>query len=376
MVIFIAMDTPKVYKANIEDTDDTGVSLISIVSSPAIESNFVALSKIEIKLATDAMKQVVTGAVLIPDKLIPRVDDNNVMYYLTFDAEGIEKISHKFFKKGFINKTNDEHAITLDSNFVVESWIVKDSEKDKSVALGLEDLPVGTWVVSYKIEDKEYWDKEIMSGNRKGFSLEGFFKQKEIKLKKDIAMNKPTIGRRKKYSRFQRFFEQKNEVELEVTTLKDGTPIEIDEETKEVFILDKETGARVGPAPDGDHILESGETITVKGGKIEMEAASAEPDLKKENEELKKKIAELETLAKDTKTPEYPTQESKDKEALAKKEAEHKELLEKFNALAEEVVKLSKQGAAGQVEKDKSSTAGKKVNNFQNMITNLKQIAN
>lgn len=30
---------------------------------------------------------------------------------------------------------------------------------------------------SYKIEDKNYWEKEVMSGHVKGFSLEGFFSQ-------------------------------------------------------------------------------------------------------------------------------------------------------------------------------------------------------
>ena len=57
-----------------EESIDAGVNAISIVESPAIESDFIALSKEqEIKLAeVDKEKRVLMGAALIPNKTIFR----------------------------------------------------------------------------------------------------------------------------------------------------------------------------------------------------------------------------------------------------------------------------------------------------------------
>ena len=56
-----------------EEQDDIGVEAISIVESPAIESDFVALKNQEIKLAeVDKEKKILMGALLIPNKPIYR----------------------------------------------------------------------------------------------------------------------------------------------------------------------------------------------------------------------------------------------------------------------------------------------------------------
>lgn len=174
-----------VFSIVLNDDDRTGVSLVSFVESPAIQSNFVALSEqgLQVKLATDGMKQVLTGPVLIPDRNIVRLDEKGEPYYITFSAATIESIANKFFKKGKgLHKTNAEHEIALDGNYVVESWIITDPEKDKSAALGLSGLPVGTWMLSYKVEDAGYWKDEILTGKRKGFSLEGMFDYQPVTL--------------------------------------------------------------------------------------------------------------------------------------------------------------------------------------------------
>ena len=53
-----------------------GIDAISIVSAPAIESNFIALKSQQVQFATvDADKQILIGAALIPDKPIYRNQD-------------------------------------------------------------------------------------------------------------------------------------------------------------------------------------------------------------------------------------------------------------------------------------------------------------
>ena len=68
---------------------------------------------------------------------------------------------------------------------VVESWIVEDEKKDKSAIYGL-NAPVGSWVISMKIEDDELW-QQIKEGKKyTGFSIEGFFSDRaQIKKSKE-----------------------------------------------------------------------------------------------------------------------------------------------------------------------------------------------
>lgn len=189
-----------------EDNAKTGVSLISFVENPAIESNFVALSAacemsaveaVGLELAKDTHKQIVTGPVLIPDKNILRLSDKGEPYFIRFSAEVIEQIRDRFFQRKHTDKTNSEHAIPLEGNHVIESWTVADPANDKSAALGLSGLAAGAWVVSYKINDKDYWLSEIMSGKRKGFSLEGVFDMAPVSL----MAYEPYLEKSKGYSR-------------------------------------------------------------------------------------------------------------------------------------------------------------------------------
>ena len=60
---------------------------------------------------------------------------------------------------------------------VVESWIVEDEDKDKSRVYGL-DMPVGTWMVSMKVNNDDIWENYVKTKKVLGFSIEGFFVDK------------------------------------------------------------------------------------------------------------------------------------------------------------------------------------------------------
>lgn len=154
---------------------------ISLVSSPAIEDDFMFFNSQEIKFkATDKEKRVVTGASMIPDQKILRRDENGDEYYGFFSEETVRKAAEIFFKKGSnTNTTNIEHEFEVDGVHVFESWIVEDPEKDKSKALGFKNVKKGTWFVSMKIENDQVWENFIKTGMVKGFSIEARLKEKE-----------------------------------------------------------------------------------------------------------------------------------------------------------------------------------------------------
>ncbi|NDV79760.1 XkdF-like putative serine protease domain-containing protein [Dysgonomonas sp. 511] len=193
------MDLP-IFNCIIDDNEDdtTGILAMSFVDCPANEADFVALrqqSQQNLHLSRDSQKQILTGVVLKPDQLIYRHSPQTGDYYIKFPAEQIEKIAHKMMRTGIaLHSTTHQHQTPLEGNYLAELWIVEDPENDKSKALGFESLPKGTLMCSYKVSDNEYWQKEVMTGNVKGFSLEGFFNQQpdvsHIKNKKNVRMNK------------------------------------------------------------------------------------------------------------------------------------------------------------------------------------------
>ena len=160
-----------------EEEFDTGVDAISIVESPAIESDFVALKNQEIKLAeVDKEKKILMGALLIPNKLIYR-NGSEGEYYIYFSKDTIVKASQMFLQNGKQSNSTLEHSKALNGLTLVESWIVEDKAKDKTALYGL-DVPVGTWMGSVKVNNEDVWNEYVKTNKVKGFSIEGYFADK------------------------------------------------------------------------------------------------------------------------------------------------------------------------------------------------------
>ena len=160
-----------------EATDMFGVHALSLVSNPAIQSDFIALGDEKPILLAEVSpdKQILMGAVLIPDKPIFRQGSKGQEdYYVFFSEDTVSKTAEMFFKRGNQSNATLEHKDVLDGMTVFESWIVEDPEMDKSKKFGL-NVPKGTWMVSMKVDDKEIWDKYVKNDKVFGFSLEGRF---------------------------------------------------------------------------------------------------------------------------------------------------------------------------------------------------------
>ena len=173
-----------------EENQVTGIEAVSIVESPAIESDFIALNSQEIKLAkVDEEKQILMGAALIPNKPIYRTN-NEEEFYVYFSADTVRKASELFFKNGNQNNATLEHKLAVNDLTVVESWIVENKEKDKSALYDLE-VPVGTWMISMKVNNSEIWNDFVKTGKVKGFSIEGYSADKAtIQASKDTSEDK------------------------------------------------------------------------------------------------------------------------------------------------------------------------------------------
>jgi hypothetical protein len=157
------------------DEDNEGVFAISLVDRPAIQENWIALSKnhkIEFKEVA-SKKNILVGAVLIPDMHIDRMGEDGEVFQVFFSGETITKTAHKFMKDGNQGNSTLQHKTKIEGVNVVETWLKEDMVNDKSVMYGF-DYPLNTWLVSISVDNQEIRNK-ILKGEIKGFSIEGFF---------------------------------------------------------------------------------------------------------------------------------------------------------------------------------------------------------
>lgn len=140
---------------------------------------------------TQKEKRMVYSPLMIPNILIPRMDDNNEKYFVRFTPESIEKMQQLYMIEKRQDKTNYEHSEKkIPSVVMVESWIVS-GDNDKAYELGFkrDDIPVGTWMGGFKVMDTEegnvIWNDFIKTGKLKGFSVEGDFLLKFSRQKTD-----------------------------------------------------------------------------------------------------------------------------------------------------------------------------------------------
>ena len=168
-----------------EEQDESGIEAISIVESPAIEEDFIALKSDEIKLAEVSKdKKLLMGALLVPNKPIYRKTEDDE-YYIYFSKKTIVQASQLYLKNGNQNNSTLEHQHSLSGLTLVESWIVESETQDKSRLYNL-NVPVGTWMGTVKVNNDEVWNEYVKTNKVKGFSIEGYFADKMERPKEQV----------------------------------------------------------------------------------------------------------------------------------------------------------------------------------------------
>ena len=170
----------KVFYINIDD-ELTGINAISLVESPAVEKDFLCFSKEKetVKLNFDNAKRVISGVVCLADTPIYRYNERYGEYYVVFSKETIQKMVEKFAKMDLFKSVNLQHDDTkfVDGIYMFESYIIN---KERGInPVEFSDIPDGSWICSFKVENDELWG-EIINGNKlNGFSLQGLFELEE-----------------------------------------------------------------------------------------------------------------------------------------------------------------------------------------------------
>lgn len=170
----------KVFYIAIDDTV-MGIDAISLVQSPAVEKDFLCFSKDEkpVSLKFDNSKHIITGVVCLADTPIYRYNEKYGEYYVVFTKETIRKMVEKFAKMDLFKSVNLQHDDKkfVDGVYMVESYI---TDKERGInPVEFSDIPEGSWICSYYIENEALWNEIINGDKLNGFSLQGVFRLEE-----------------------------------------------------------------------------------------------------------------------------------------------------------------------------------------------------
>ena len=246
-----------------QDDSETGVYGISLVDEPAIEVDWIKLSKEleDILFSANKDKQMLFGPLLIPDKLILRRAQNGDLYNIVFDKDTIQTIADKYNESGDNKAFNFQHSNKKVDAVLLQNWIT--GATDKSQDYGFS-LPEGTWFGGVKVKDESFWLNEVKSEKVKGFSIEIKAETELIKMTAEADKNK--------------------NIKLMDYKTKDGLTLRWDGDAAvgaEVFLV-LEDGTSVA-ADNGTYELEDGTKIVLVDGKVSeiiaVEAPSNEEDM-------------------------------------------------------------------------------------------------
>lgn len=258
----------KKYKVGI----DSETEAISMVTEPAIESDFVFFSKdkdiVKEAFSSDE-KHMVYGAVLRPDFPIYRYDGENE-YYLEFTSESIERMARDYmmnYRQGNVTIQHEEYANEV---FMVESWIKQDMDKDKSVSVGLDkSLPIGTWFCGFYVNNNDIWER-IKSGELKGFSVEAMIDLEDfakVKKEDEFEMNETFWDKLKTI--VNEALGKKEEKMEEQPIVNEPQPTAVTEEPKPTVVEE--------PKPTEEPTVVEEPKPTVEEPKVEEEPKKEEP---------------------------------------------------------------------------------------------------
>ena len=133
----------------------------------------------------DEDKRIVAGPLMIPNQMILRRDENDEPYYVYFTADTVKRIQERFNQEQKQNLTDRQHdGNILNSNILLEQWMIEHPTYDKSKFYGFDRLPMNTWFGVYKVNDDDTWSR-IKSGELRGFSIAGNFIEKAKPVNKD-----------------------------------------------------------------------------------------------------------------------------------------------------------------------------------------------
>jgi hypothetical protein len=321
------------------DEDAEGMDFMGLVDYPAHGKNWIAFDKlpkkVEFKQYFNEEKRIVTGVAIATDLQIYRRDPNGFEYNIVFTKEDTLAIMKMFSKRGYFNNVNLMHDMSRKAKgiYLIESFFIKDDRSNIPAEFASQNLRPGSLIFSYYVEDDLTW--KFVKENGAGFSIEGWFKEVEIKFNKIKKMENKSIWEKlgiakpKADTKDKPKFDAKKKYAEAKTA--DGMTIYWENELKEgeaLFIV---------PAEGGDPVL-------VAAGEYATEVDGAMWVITVDEAGLVTSVTEAEEMQEEENETEEALVAMKaqfDKQLADQKVAFEKSLTDKMTALASQIEELT-----------------------------------
>lgn len=177
-----------VYEALISSEDD-GIITISLVDEPAVESDFVCFAKDagkQLFALKDTSEHLITGCLMKAETPIYR-NDNGFQYYIVFSKKTIQTMAQKMLADSTFKNIDTQHNGELLPQGALTLMEVYIKDSAKGIDPNFVDIPDGSLMTTFRINDESIWQECANGDFLNGFSLEGFFDTKQI----DFSIIKP-----------------------------------------------------------------------------------------------------------------------------------------------------------------------------------------
>lgn len=343
-------DKLETYYADINDC--IGITCVSFVDNPAMETEWLKFSKEEEVLkfsVTNEMEHKILAVICRADFPILRVKPNGEYYNIVFPKETIKEMAKLLLTNNYQNDVNLEHnPFNFIEGVVMEQIFIKDSTKGVS-PIGFENIEEGSLFGIYKINNNEIWD-EIVKGTWRGISMECIVNlNEEIKENnKELKSNKMSKLEKLKELIIEMMSEEQVEVKFGSTTTDNGIVIYWDGEELEVgkqIQIEDENGNKVNATEDYTITMEDYIVTIEKGIVTDIK------EVEKEVEEPTEEEVTEEVVAEEVENPTNEGEES-DTEAIVKLREEVNELYSIVNELKKELEELKSKPTTESVEQE------------------------
>jgi len=258
------------------EEDEDNILRTSLVNNPATQKLFAVFSKQENNpnfdfkvveptpenkqvVAKGGFSRIISGVWFMPDTDYLRLDWETGAFFTTrMERSELKKAVTNFSKNGLVNDFNTHHdtdARPPEGLRTMEIWVLDDHKelspilKNSIETLGYsaKDIPLGTVFMSVFVSNEQFFNDKILSGEVKGFSIEGFFKLSKKK-KSDMSKNKEMFSG--------------------LGVIQDAGTLLFADGKQLKFTADGKVLEGDKTAPNGDYKMKNGFQVVVRDGKV------------------------------------------------------------------------------------------------------------
>jgi len=189
-----------IYELVIDETDGAvGMDYMGLVDYPAHGKAWISFNQApstpQVKSHFNEEKRIVKGVAIATDLQIYRRREDGSEYNVVFRKNEVLKLLKLWAKNGYYNNVNLMHdpSQKMEGVYMIEVFLINDKGDNVPEEFKGQNVQPGSLIMSYWVENDDAW--KFIKEKGAGFSIEGWFKEIEINIKKMKTKKRSLKGR-------------------------------------------------------------------------------------------------------------------------------------------------------------------------------------